>query len=146
MERESISTKDMTDDDREVIEEEAGVHTSDEVLGAQDEDACMLNNVELEPVQMQPEDTQLTLEKGFNVNCVIDVWSKGSALISSDNLAATRQNQRDRYVRERKLMEAIGQIIKTAKDNRRNTSLLAEDMSAVETDVVTMSRKYSKFN
>jgi hypothetical protein len=146
MERESISTKDMTDDDREVIEEEAGVHTSDEVLGAQDEDACMLNNVELEPVQMQPEDTQLTLEKGFNVNCVIDVWSKGSALISADNLAATRQNQRDRYVRERKLMEAIGQIIKTAKDNRRNTSLLAEDMSAVETDVVTMSRKYSKFN
>jgi hypothetical protein len=95
---------------------------------------------------MQQEDTQLTLEKGFNVNCVIDVWSKGSALISSDNLAATRQNQRDRYVRERKLMEAIGQIIKTAKDNRRNTSLLAEDMSAVETDVVTMSRKYSKFN
>jgi hypothetical protein len=43
-------------------------------------------------------------------------------------------------------MEAIGQIIKTAKENRRNTSLMAEDMSAVETEVVSMSRKYSKFN
>jgi hypothetical protein len=85
----------MTDDDRDAIEEKAGVQTSDKVLGAQDEDACMLNNVELEPVQMQQEDTQLTLEKGFNVNCVIDVWSKGSALISLDNLAVTRQNQRD---------------------------------------------------
>jgi hypothetical protein len=146
IERESISTKDMTDDDRDAIEEEAGVQTSDEVLGAQDEDACMLNDVELEPVQMPEEDTELTLEKGFNVNCVIDVWSKGAALISADNLAATRQNQRDRYVRERKLMEAIGQLIKTAKDNRRNTSLMAEDLTAVETDVVTMSRKYSKFN
>jgi hypothetical protein len=74
------------------------VQTSDKVLGAQDEDAWMLNNIKLEPVQMQQEYTQLTLEKGFNVNCVIDVWSKGSALISADNLAPTRQNQRDRYV------------------------------------------------
>jgi hypothetical protein len=41
-------------------------------------------------------------------------------------------------------MEAIGQIIKTTKDNWRNTSLIAKDLSAVETDVVTMSRKYSK--
>jgi hypothetical protein len=95
---------------------------------------------------MQQEDTELTLEKGFNVNCVVDVWSKGAALISADNLAATRQNQRDRYVRERKLMEAIGQIIKTAKDNHRNTSLMVKDMSAVETEVVSMSRTYSKFN
>jgi hypothetical protein len=52
------------------------VQTCDEVLGAQDEDACMLNNIKLEPVQMQQEYTQLTLENGFNVNCVIDVWSK----------------------------------------------------------------------
>jgi hypothetical protein len=38
----------MTDDNRDAIEEEAGVQTPDEVLGAQDEDACMLNDVELE--------------------------------------------------------------------------------------------------
>jgi hypothetical protein len=80
----------------------------------------------------------------LTVSLMSGVKSKGSALISADNLAPTCQNQRDRYVGKQKLMDVIGQIIKTAKDNWRNTSLIAEDLSAVETDAVTMSRKYSK--
>ena len=77
--------------------------------------------------QMSELDTQSSTEKGFNVNCITDVWRKGLSLLRSDGIKEKRRSERERNVRERKLMEVIGDYIVQSQQNKRNTSLEPEE-------------------
>ena len=70
-------------------------------------------------------------ERGFNTDCLINVWKKGKELIKEDNIKETREHKTRRYAREVKLMEAIGDLIKSAQNNKRNTRL-GEEVEVVE--------------
>ena len=59
-------------------------------------------NVELDTEEMDKSDVESTQQRGFNVNCVKDVWHKGLTLLRSDDIKATRERNKQRNVRERK--------------------------------------------
>eukprot|EP00956_Cyclotella_meneghiniana_P024615 scaffold49682_cov53-Cyclotella_meneghiniana.AAC.1 len=60
---------------------------------AEEEDEQMLGrgNVEIEQEEMLESNAEVSREKGFNVNCITDVWHKGLSLLRSDGIKDKRQ-------------------------------------------------------
>ena len=114
---------------------------------AEQEDSEMLGrgNVELDTEEMDESDVETTQQRGFNVNCVIDVWHKGLTLLRSDNIKATRERNKQRNVRERKMMDVIGTCIENAMRERRNTRLEPEMEVDTNTDWLAQCKSMSRF-
>ena len=75
----------------------------------------------------------------------ISVWHKGLSLLRSDNIKATRDQAKQRNVRERKLMDVIGTCIRNAMNERRNTRLKPGKAVVDPPDWLTACKNMSKF-
>jgi hypothetical protein len=143
MDKAIVNTRGMNEEDREVIELEGDI----EQETIEDEDALLLeqSTVELDDVAMDEADVTSSTEKGYNVNCTCDVWTKGKELLRNDDIKNTRNNEHNRFERERKLMEAIGDYIKNANSSKRETKLRVEDEDMSDTEAVCIAKDLSMF-
>jgi hypothetical protein len=143
MDKATVNTRGMIEEDREVIELEGDI----EQETIEDEDALLLeqSTVELDDVAMDEADVTSSTEKGYNVNCTCDVWTKGKELLRNDDIKNTRNNEHNRFERERKLMEAIGDYIKNANSSKRETKLRVEDEDMSDTEAVCIAKDLSMF-
>ena len=123
LEKPHVDTANMSEEDKEAIEGEM----NDDVA---DMDAQLEENTRQAPADTTEEGEQSTSneksKRGFNTDCLINVWKEGKQLIREDNIKETREHKTSRYAREVKLMEAIGDLIKEAQQNKRNTRLNEE--------------------
>jgi hypothetical protein len=94
MDRTTTSTRGMNEEDREVIELEEDLELEEPV----DEDAVLLeeNTVELDVLEMDETDVEVSTEKGYNVNCVCDIWARGKELLMRDDVKNSRNNEHGR--------------------------------------------------
>jgi hypothetical protein len=143
MDRTTMNTRGMNEEDREVIDLEQDLELDEPV----DEDAMLLedNTVELEELEMDVTDVESSTAKGYNVNCLCDIWSKGKDLLMQDDIKNSRNNEHDRYEREKKMMEAIGEYIRDATELRQDTKLMSEDEDRSDTEAVTIAKELSSF-
>ena len=123
LEKPSVDTSDMTEEDKTAIEDEENEEYAE--LNTEFEDDRIQDAT---PEDIANEDTVSGSKstRGFNTKCLINVWKKGKELIRDDNIKESREHKTRRYAREKKLMEAIGDLIKNAQNNKRNTRLEAE--------------------
>jgi hypothetical protein len=103
------------------------------------------NTVELDVLEMDETDVEVSTEKGYNVNCVCDIWAKGKELLMRDDVKNSRKNEHGRYEREKKMMEAIGEYIRNATESRQDTKLKSEDEDGSDTEAVTIAKQLSSF-
>lgn len=138
-----MNTRGMNEEDREVIDLEEDLELDEPA----DEDAMLLqdNTVELEELEMDVTDVESSTAKGYNVNCLCDIWSKGKDLLLKDDIKNSRNNEHDRYEREKKMMEAIGEYIRSAAESRQDTKLMLEDEDMSDTEAITIAKELSSF-
>ena len=132
LEREDVNDTNLSEEDKAAIAEEAqadddeynaeieGTTTSAEKGGdttSAEKEGDTTNGTESDVGKKAKE------KRGFDTNCLTDVWKVGLALISKDNIQETRTQKSKRFVREKKLMDAIGKFIKNAESNNRQTRL-----------------------
>jgi hypothetical protein len=142
VDRAAVNTRGLNEEDREVIDLEEERETDE----PEDEDEALLVGVELdEPVLGEADETS-SKEKGYNVNCVCDVWSKGASLLCKDGIKNARNNEHDRFNREKKLMKAIGDYIRNASSSKRDTKLKPEDEDMSDTEAVEVAKGLSSFD
>ena len=115
----------MSEEDKVAIAEEA--QADDDEFVAEIEGNTTTTENESGTTTMMQDDavskTKAKYKKGLNRDCVIDVWKKGLQLIKEDNIQETRDQKSKRFVREKKLMDAIGKLIKNAELSNRKTRL-----------------------
>eukprot|EP00956_Cyclotella_meneghiniana_P027041 scaffold59842_cov59-Cyclotella_meneghiniana.AAC.2 len=133
--KEAIDTTNLSEEDTANVTEEEEIEQY-EIPDAAQEDENMLGRgtVELEEEEMSPDDAESNRKRGFNVNCLIDVWSKGKDLLRKDGIKECRERAKERDIREKKMMDVIGQIIADAQSVRRNTRLKREPEEVEEPD------------
>ena len=146
IEKDNMDTSNLSADDAANVAEEEQIE-QDSTPDAEQEDSEMLSrgNVELDTEEMDESDVESTQQRGFNVNCVKDVWHKGLTLLRSDNIKETRERNKQRNVRERKMMDVIGTCIENAMMERRNTRLEPEMEVDTNTDWLAQCKSMSRF-
>ena len=146
LQKDDVDTSNLSEEDKAEVEAEEGIE-QDDFPDAADEDETVLSNanVELEE-ETNADEADANADRGFNVNCAIDVWHKGMVLLNSDGIKVRRESQRERDDREKKMMDVIGQIIQDAQSSRRETRLIPEPEHVEETDWMLQCQEMSRFN
>ena len=145
-EKDDVDRNGLSEEDAANLEEEDEIER-DMMPSAEEEDEQMLGggNVEIEQEEMSESDAVLSTDRGFNVNCITDVWHKGLGLLRTDDIKGKRQSAKDRDVRERKLMDVIGEYIERAQREKRSTRLQPEEKVEDKPDWLEQCSSMSRF-
>ena len=146
LEKANIDASNLLEEGRAQVIEEEEVEQSD-IPDAGEEDDNMLSRgtVELEEEVTSEDDARASRDRGFNVKCLLDVWQEGKRLLSKDGIKEKRKSAKERDVREKNMMDVIGQIIQEAQSSRRNTRIVEEPEQVEETDWMLECQAMSRF-
>lgn len=148
----TIETNNLSAEDANAIEEENEID-SEETPTVEAEDDAMMSNGEFVALDLPSKKSKKKKKKkqgsdedDFNRDCLEDVWKKGLESIRKENIKDKRDAQKKRFAREKKLMEAIGKVIKDAQKQKRNTRLQNEAEVTDHPDWLKKCHEVSRFH